>query len=240
MRPHLLRALAVVAVLSTGCGAPGHGDARTGRGPWAFAGCPADSPAVRSAAPLLRVDLDGDGRPDTVRVTSHHARRCGDALVVTLGGQTTGLSLKATGIERGSARVVAPPGRKRQMLYVTGLPHPRGGYQPYLVGLGDGGLGEVTVSGNPVLPFVATDGGGEPATAVCTAAGGVATITASSHEPPGDALAWDVRRTTYSVHGTTASPTWSGIVKSAVADPTLRREMPELFRPTFFGDCSTR
>jgi hypothetical protein len=227
-------------VLLTGCGAGtgSGGDTTADSNAVVFSGCRADDPAVRHAQPLKSLDLDGDGQQETVRVTAPGSGACADALVVTVGGRTSGLSLKDTGINRGSAKAVQPQGSDRQILYLTGRSHPRGGFQPYVVALGGRGLAEVTSGGHPVLPFVATDGGGQPTTATCTRTGGIATLTATVHEPPGIILAWDLRRTGYVLHGATATETSSGVVAKAVADPVLRKQRPELYAPTFFADCT--
>lgn len=229
-------ATAALMALTAGCGSSG---GTTSDGAAAlFPGCRPGTAAVRHAAPLARADLDGDGAVETLRYTGAHAGACSDALVVTVHGRTSGLRLRTGGVDPDTAAVVRPPGHEGGLVYVSGRPHPRGGFQPHLVGLASGDLAEVTTSGHPLLPFVATDGSGAPATADCTADGGIATLTASTHEPPGIVLAWDLRRTTYSLHGTRARQESTRAVDTAVADPVLRKERPELYRPTFFTHCT--
>jgi hypothetical protein len=49
-------------------------------------------------------------------------------------------------------------------------------------------------------------------------------------------LAWDVIRTTYAVEGDRATVATETVV-SAVADPTLRRQHPELYDGRLFASC---
>jgi hypothetical protein len=232
----------VAAAVLGGCAQAAPGGTGPGSGDSAstelFPGCRSGTAAVRRADPVARADLDGDGRAETVRATGPRAGGCGDALVVTVQGSTSGVRLAPGGVDPGSIRVVQPPGHDGRLIFVTGRAHPRGGFQPHLVGLAHGMLEEVTVAGEPLLPFVATDGGGQPASADSTTDGGVATLTASTHEPPGIVLAWDLRRTRYTLQGTAARRVSSRMVATAVADPVLRREHPELYRPTFFAGCT--
>lgn len=243
--PLAVTALAA-SVLLGGCGGgsardvaggPSSGSS-TGHPAVLFPGCPADAPAVRRARALVRADLDGDGHTETVKVTGPGRGPCADALVAAVDGRTVGVSLRETGVDAPTAAAVAPTPGGRQLVFVRGNTVPRGGFQPHLVALAGGRLQEVTDQGNPLLPFVASDGGGEPVTADCAPGGGVAVVSATVHEPPGIVLAWDVRRTTYALHGADAEKTSSAAVARAVADPTLRRQMPELFGPRFFSGCT--
>jgi hypothetical protein len=126
---------------------------------------------------------------------------------------------------------------------LSSRPHPRGGTQPHLFAAAGkpgkpGRLVEVTVDGGPILPFLATDGGGAPVGATCTPHGGIAVDTATAHQPPGIVLAWDVTRTTYAIHDGRARRTGSSVVATAAADPALRRERPDLFSGDLFPNCS--
>jgi hypothetical protein len=135
--------------------------------------------------------------------------------------------------------LVFPSGAEHPLALAQGKPHPRGGYQWHLFTRVPGqGTVEVTHDGQPLLPFVSTDGGGSPMTATCTKSGQVAVYTAQPHQPPGVVLAWDVTRTTYALHGSTATQVSSKVVRKAAADPTLRKQMPQLFHPTrLFAGC---
>jgi hypothetical protein len=142
-----------------------------------------------------------------------------------------------------SAVLVRPGGAGGSVLVLArGKPVPRGGYQLHLLApTGNGSLAEVTNDGRPLLPFVATDGGGLPMTAACTKDGKVVVYTAQAHQPPGVALAWDVTGTTYTLHGDTAQQSATKLVRKAVADPTLRKQMPDLFHPAkVFAGCTVR
>jgi hypothetical protein len=89
-----------------------------------------------------------------------------------------------------------------------------------------------------LLPFVATDGGMAPMTARCTDDGGVAVLSATTSEPPGVILAWDVERTTFHIlaSGTVSSTTAQ--VEDHIADPLLHKKMPELFETgDLFANC---
>ncbi|MGZ4493302.1 MAG: hypothetical protein ACXVWU_01250 [Nocardioides sp.] len=102
---------------------------------------------------------------------------------------------------------------------------------------GDGGLRLLRTGDGSVLPAVAADGGGAPATATCTV-GGFAVWTATAHQPPGVVLAWDVRRTSYTLHGTRLTTGPTRLVEQGTADPTLRTKMPQVFDPrATFSDC---
>jgi hypothetical protein len=137
-----------------------------------------------------------------------------------------------------SVRVVALHGTpSRALVLVAERPHPRGGQQWHVLGSDEKGLGEVTLDGHPLLPFYATDGGGTPVTATCPHGGGIALLTARTHEPPGIVLAWDVDRTTYRLDGLRAVRTSRSVVRRAVADPTLRKDMPQLYDGSFFAGC---
>jgi hypothetical protein len=135
--------------------------------------------------------------------------------------------------------LVHPGNDEHPLALAQGKPHPRGGYQWHLFTRVPGqGTVEVTHDGQPLLPFVSTDGGGSPMTATCTKSGQVAVYTAQPHQPPGVVLAWDVTRTTYALHGSTATQVSSKVVRKAAADPTLRKQMPQLFHPTrLFAGC---
>lgn len=78
-------------------------------------------------------------------------------------------------------------------------------------------------------------------TARCDDSGGIAVLTATTSEPPGVVLAWDVRRTTYTVEDGEAQSAGTQQIRDHAADPVLRKEIPELFEPTaLLADCSER
>ncbi len=225
--------LLVAALLGlAGCGSQsstGEPPSATGT-PTLFGDCRADDPSLEQAAVLADVDLDGSGVPAEVGwVPPETASPCSGSLVATLDGEVTALRLGDTVLEADSARVVQLSGSGRQLLLVHADQHPRGGYDLRLFGADEGRLGEALQDGRPLLGFVATDGGAAPATATCTPEGGIALFEARTHEPPGIVLAWDVYRTTYSLDGMTAVRVGEDQVRDGIADPTLRKEMPQLF-----------
>jgi hypothetical protein len=188
-------------------------------------------------AVIAKADLDGSGSSREVRLTSPGSGPCADRLVGP-GGESAdvaGLDLVAA-----HAKVVHLHGDDPvDLVLVSAKPHPRGGAQVHLFGLGGrSGLRELTAAGQPLVPFVATDGGAAPMTATCTDDGGIGVVTAEAHEPPGVVLAWDVTQTTYAIDDGRAVPKGKSSVADAAADPLLRRERPELFDGSLFSDCS--
>ncbi|HET6627989.1 MAG TPA: hypothetical protein VFG63_16480 [Nocardioidaceae bacterium] len=204
-----------------------------------FGGCTADDPALDRAEVVAEANIDGvAARNEIAYVPADSDGPCANALFTTFDGEPSAVPLGEAGIDTGSVQVVQLRGTERQLLLVRGEPHPRGGYEVHLFGGTDDEIGEVLADGHPVVGFVATDGGGAPATATCTDAGGIATVTATTHEPPGVILAWDVHRSTYRLRGNRAVLVSSEQIRDAAADPLLRKEMPALFDPDdYFEDC---
>jgi hypothetical protein len=206
-------------------------------------GCTAEQ-AASSGRRLALADLDADGADDEVRLVGTAEASCA-GLVAVIGDRAVGADLDGVRLDPSSARVVhlteqsdAPAGR--DLLLVGEPAHPRGGRQMHLFAADAHELGELTVQGNPVLPFFATDGGGAPMTATCTPDGGFAVVSAETHRPPGIVLAWDVGQVSYRVDGTRVVRTGAETVKEGAADPLLRKSMPELFSGRYFTDCSER
>jgi hypothetical protein len=198
-------------------------------------GCTADGFRAAGAV-VTRADLDGDGAPDPVRLVGAGDGPCADALVALTRRGVAGMRLHGTALDPGTARVVD---LQPQLLLVAERDHPRGGHQVHLFALDSAGrLAEVEAGEGPLLPYVATDGGGAPAMATCTEDGGIAVWTATTHKPPGIVLAWDVRRTRYRIDGATAEQQGTELVKDGAPDPLLRRDLPRMFQPgTYLADC---
>jgi hypothetical protein len=196
--------------------------------------------ALEQAAAVKLGILTQSGGQSVVKLVGEGDGPCAGGLVARTAAGVTGVDVEGLDLEAGTAKVVDLSGRTdpRDLLLVNGGTHPRGGFQPHLFVLGDG-LHEVMEDGNPLLPFVATDGGGTPMTATCAHDGKVAVLTATTSEPPGVILAWDVQRTTYRINaGGEAVLVGTKQVRDHAADPTLRKEMPGLFEPdAFFADC---
>lgn len=166
---------------------------------------------------------------------------CADGLVARVGDGVTGLDVEGLDLDASTAQVVragdTASGGGEALLRVDGGMHPRGGFQPHLFLVSET-VRELTVDGHPVLPFVATDGGMAPMTATCTDDGGVAVLTATTSEPPGVVLAWDVERTTYDLTADGVVRTGTEQTEDHIADPLLRKKMPELFEPgALLGNC---
>lgn len=239
-----LACLGLAGALATGCANAGPGEAPeadppSGPTPALFGGCRADDPTVRSAEPFARADLDGDGRQDTLSITTRPEGPCGNALIAEIGRTLSGLPLEDSEIDASTVQVIDLRGTKRHLVMAQSDPHPRGGYDLRLFGADGDEVGEVVVSGRPVLGFVATDGGAAPATATCVDGGNIATVTARTHKPPGIILAWDVFRTTYQLDGTAVEGRSTEQTADGVIDPTLQGQMPALFDPgSYFADCT--
>ena len=226
----LATALAVLSLV-TGCGTDDERSADRVRG------CTVEDAAGRGTL-VATADLDGRGGAEQLRLLGTGKGRCRGSLVAVLDGKVAGLDVTGLELARSPGTVVHLRGRGADLVLLESTPHPRGGSQPHLFTAGGkDGLVEVTVDGRPVLPFVATDGGGSPMTATCTPSGGIAVFTAIAHEPPGIVLAWDVTRTTYDIRDGRAVPTGTAVVDVAAADPTLRRRKPELFSGELFAGC---
>lgn len=241
MRPIGMRALAVVlaTLVVAGCGSdlgPDRGSDPTQA--TGYRGCTPSDVAGHGKL-VVRADLDGTGGTETVRLIGASDRRCRNSLVAVVDGRLVGTDVSRLHLVPKRAQAVHLHGKAAaDLVLLWSQPHPRGGSQPHLFGLRDSGrLAEVTQDGRPVLPFVATDGGGSPMTVTCTGGGGIAVFTAVAHQPPGIVLAWDVTRTTYEVRDGRAVAVGSSMVEEAAADPALRRSRPELFSGKLFADC---
>jgi hypothetical protein len=234
------RLLAALVLGLTGC-APASEETSGGEGPsppdeMLYDGCRADAPALRNGKQVAEADLDRDGRQDDVTHVPGTARECADALFTTVHGEPAAMPVPGFT----SVAVVDLQGSDRDLLLVRGRGHPRGGYEQILVGGAGQRLGEIRADGEPLVGFVATDGGAAPATMTCTSGGGVARVTAITHEPPGAVPAWDVRTTTYTLEGNRAVQT-SSTMDEAVIEPRLKRRLPQLFDPEgAFADCLRR
>jgi hypothetical protein len=229
----------LVAVLATGCGtaAPSSDSGGTSAASWR--GCTADD--LATAGKVLGALERGGEEPVTVRLVPAGEGPCAGGLVARTGNRVEGVDVSGLDLDPSSAHVVhlrgAPPDGPDELLLVNGQPHPRGGFQPHLFTV-YGGLHEVNRGGNPLLPFVATDGGGLPAMARCGDHGTVEVLTATTSEPPGIILAWDVQRTTYRIGESSVEEVGTEQVRDHAADPVLRKELPQLFEADgFFADC---
>jgi hypothetical protein len=229
----------LLAGLAAGCGSSApSGDPAAESSPSAWGECTTDAfeTAGRPAG-----TLDAATGAAQVRLVASGEGACAGGLVARTDAGVEGVDVADLDLDATTAHVVHLRGAggdgPRELLLVRGGAHPRGGFQPHLFTV-YGGLHEVTVDGRPLLPFVATDGGGLPATARCGDDGTVEVLTATTSEPPGIVLAWDVQRTTYRIGESGVEELDSSQIEDHAADPVLRKEMPQLFRPDgFFADC---
>jgi hypothetical protein len=205
-----------------------------GRGQFASpspTGCPKDARAV----PLVSADLDGDGRPDQVDFEPPGAS-CPGGLTSSVAGLRSAPTIDwdATGAARDAA-VVRVPGRTGDLVLLREQ-HPRGGFQAHLYGYADGHLAELTVRGEPVFPFVATDVLTAPVAARCVE-GGSEVLQGRRHQPVGIAPAWDVFSTTYAIDGNTLRPGATTEVADNVLDQDFPKRYPDLVRYALFENC---
>ncbi|MGN6576555.1 MAG: hypothetical protein ACTHKG_12780 [Nocardioides sp.] len=231
----------LLAGLVAGCGtaATTSDDPAAGGSSTAWHGCTATD--VSQAGRPLGTLESGSGGSAEVRLVAPGEGPCAGSLVARTDAGVAGVDVSDLDLDASSAHVVHLRGADgdgpQELLLVEGGAHPRGGFQPHLFTT-YGGLHEVTVDGNPLLPFVATDGGGLPATARCGDGGTVEVLTATTSEPPGVVLAWDVQRTTYRIGDAGVEQIDSEQIEDHAADPVLRKDMPQLFEPDgFFADC---
>ena len=206
-----------------------------------FGGCNADEHALNEADVIAEADLDGSGASNEIALVPQSAEGpCANALFTTFDGEPAAVPLDDLVLDTGtgSVEVIQLQGTAQQLLLVREEPHPRGGSQAHLFGYADSALSEVTTSGQPLLGFQASDGGGLPVTATCTEQGGLAVQMARPSEPLGMAPVWDVLEVTYSLEGTDAVKESATRIFEAVPDPALRRKMPQLFDSGGpFDDC---
>ena len=186
---------------------------------------------------VARADLDGDGATEEVRFGRAGTGACAGALTARVDGTVSGVRVTSLDLSAKAAAVVHLHG-PGDLVMVTSRPAANGRSRQHLYGAGRNGLTEVTAGGKPVLPAASTSPGSAPMTATCVP-GGIAVVTATAHQPPGIVLAWDVQRTTYDLRNGVATRRGTSMVKTAAADPLLRKEMPELFDGRLFRSCLT-
>lgn len=240
LRPTGMRRIAVLGLLAlalAGCGnaadresppRPAPRDAHT-----VVAGCRDTDADVVRARTLGRADLDGDGSPETLRLTGPGGS-CPDVVFARVGGGYAAYQLGGVQIS-GTTTAVRLPGRAGDLVLARQV-HPRGGFQVHLLALSGRQLAELTTDRHaPVVPFVALDTEA-PLSAGC-ARGAVTVTEARPTEPPGVMFAWDVFTTSYAVHGATVTAGPTRKVRTSVPDRELKRQRPDLFRHAMFAGC---
>lgn len=222
----------LVALLLAGCGDEGSERAAPDRTPSASPG--SCVPASAESGPVSDPDLDGDGAADSVEFVAH--RDCPGAFVAHVGEENFVVQIREEQPVRAEdMQVLELPGRTGEVLLVT-VQHPRGGFQARLFGYADGAFEELTVDGDPIFGFVATDTNSSPLSASCVD-GGFAVSEAVAHEPIGVVPAWDVFRTTYAVDGNSVTKGPREEVADNVLDAELETTYRALTRHRLFEDC---
>lgn len=198
--------------------------------------CVVDAPSVANARILARVDLDGDGHADNVKLAPATAE-CPDLLVAEVGSAYLSARLPAGGPPPATAFGVSVPGGAGALL-LTRQEHPRGGFQLRLYAVGTTVLSELRVEGRPVVPFVALDVQEHPLSVDCMD-GGVTVTEAVAHRPRGAVFAWDIRRTPYAVDGTVVTRGPTREIADNVRARRLEVTYPDLLAHTVFRSCRT-
>jgi hypothetical protein len=194
-------------------------------------------PTMQSAKPIhASVDLDHDGVGDAVKVTLPGSA-CPHLMFTRLGdGRVISLDLGTVDLSLGTGRRVVVPKRDGDLLAVQQV-HPRGGFQEHLYGWDGTAFAEVTAAGQPVIPFVATDSKGGYVSVSC-AGGALVVQEAVAHTPPGIVFAWDVRETSYPLHGNKATAGAARKTADNVLDERLGSMFPQLTKREMFRGCA--
>ena len=122
-----------------------------------------------------------------------------------------------------------------QPLLITRTVHPRGGSQTRVyVG---GGVELTDTSGNPLVPFVATDTRPTSHVSIACVTGGLQVTTAQPTVPSGVLVGWDIDRTTYRVDRSGAHASGRERVATSVPERTMRTKWPDLAHDRLFVGC---
>lgn len=159
------------------------------------------------------------------------------------GGETASASPSPTGAPTvpsdeppvSSSYAVDVPGESGP-LQVTEQRHPRGGFQLRVFAPDGATWRELRVDDQPLLPFVALDVEEHPWSIGCSD-GGLVFTEAVAHEPAGVAFAWDIKRTTYAVEGSTVTPGTTQEIADNVLPAKLTADYPDLVKHTAFTNC---
>jgi hypothetical protein len=233
MRLTTTLAVTAVAVLAAGCGQQDGSAASNATHADRIGSCATDASAVVHALTVHEaVDLDHDGVGNALMVTRPDST-CPNVMFSKVAGGYAPLELKGVRLDLRSAQRVVVPGRAGDLVAIREV-HPRGGFQEHLYGYAGGRLAEVrTGSGDPPVPFVATDTKGGYVSTSCVR-GGFVVRQAVTHKPPGVVFAWDVQETAYRLQGTTATAGGSEEIKDNVLDNELAGAFPDLVHRDMF------
>ena len=226
----------VVPLVLAGCGDDG-ADAEPGPARSSSPTGPSLCPDSGDLGPVTRqADLDGDGSDEAIGYLDAGACPDGPALSADVDGHVVTVRVEnELPVTRHDLKVVQIPGREGEVLLITPH-HPRGGFQARLFGYADGELAELTVDGQPIFPFVATDVTTTPLSARCIP-GGFELLEAEAHEPIGILAAWDVFRTAYRVDGNAVTKATRTEIADNVLDEELSREYRPLTKYRLFENC---
>jgi hypothetical protein len=190
---------------------------------------------VGSSPILVTADLEGDGQAEPVQYASGSGG-CSSVLFARVAGKRRGVHVDdALPVTAAATKVITVPGRKGQLLLLR-QEHPRGGFQARLFGYADGKLEELTVDGQPIFPFVATDVTTTPLSATCIPSG-FEVAEADAHKPIGVIPAWDVFRTTYTVEGNAVTMGDRNEEADNVLDEQLSKKYSALVKYQLFTNC---
>lgn len=222
---------ACLAVILAGCGNEDAGPSSAPRATTADAADTCTAPSAEVSAKVA-ADVDGDGAADVVKYTG----AIGDC-APTLGTDSTGSVRVASDLPLRSQDLstIVIPGHEGAVVLAR-FSHPRGGFEARLYGVEDGAFSELTIDGDAVVPFVATDAPTSYVSAECTSAGFEIT-RAEAHQPVGVVPAWDVHSTAYTVDGTTVTAAPEQEVADNVLDEDLAQQYPDLVDNELFENC---
>lgn len=227
-----LKAAAVVLgclVTLAGCGSAtsssGSSDSREKSS--ASSSCASDAAAFAQSTPVGTADVDGDGKPDAVKLTTG-SKECPARLIAHVAEGYVGGELPGDDPAPASAFGVSLTGHDGDLL-VTQQDHPRGGYQLHVFADGPDGLVELKDGEQPLIPFVATDTRPIPYTVDCT--GNSIEVNEAVARSGGT---WDLGQKTYSVEGSVAKRTGVSVLSSNLSPKRIDQLMPA-GRP--FADC---
>ena len=218
-----------------------------------LAGC-SDARAEELGDVVGGADLDGDGELEPLRYVGEDGRfgveaddGCARALLAYTSDGIAGFRLEA-GAEAPDEVTALQPGGEGSVAYASfRTTAERGGYQQHLLGrvgsAPDLRLAEISLegSGEPLLPFVATDTTGVRAGFLCSDG----ELVAQVGEPRSDGgqTVWDITTSSYEVQiddrsGTATAVETSGSQQTGVADDALEFGFPALLPESSARICS--
>lgn len=235
----MMRVLAatVAGVLLAGCGSAGpsaSSDSSPTKSPAKVGSCEVGDPGVLGARTVARVDLDGDGQQDAVKLTAASGA-CPDLLFAKRGPGYVTAQLPTSEPSVSAVFGVDLAGVNGSLL-VTRQDHPRGGFQLRVYMTSGAQLTELTVGRRSLLPFVALDVEEHPWSIDC-GDGGLVFTEAVAHQPHGVVATWDIRRTTYTVSGGQITPGPTSEIADNVLPGQLAAKHPALAEHTAFASC---